>query len=171
VKDEFLKRLLATFRIEADEHVSAMSSLLVEIEKTSDAQKRAEAIEAVLREAHSLKGAARAVNMTEIEASCQSVESVFVALKRKEIALSAELFDLLHETVDSLLPFLSAGEAGRSTGEKSKGATLIRKLEAAAKGGTAAKIRNRGGGSEEQKTRSKKRETRSKKIEKSGRRP
>jgi len=140
MKDEFLKKLLATFKIEADEHVGAMSSLLVEMEKTSDAPKRAEAIEAVFREAHSLKGAARAVNMTEIEAVCQSLESVFAALKRNEIAFSAELFDLLHETVDSLRRFLSVGEAEHTDDEKLKRTSLIRKLGEAAVGGQEAGI-------------------------------
>ena len=32
--DDFLKKLLATFRIEADEHLAAMSSGLLELEKT-----------------------------------------------------------------------------------------------------------------------------------------
>ena len=145
MKDDFLKKLLATFKIEADEHISAMSSLLVEVEKTSDAQKRAKAIENIFRETHSLKGAARSVNVTEIEMICQSLESVFAAMKRNEITLSAELFDLLHETVDGLRRFLSAGEAERTAEEKSKEAELIRKLEEAAKG-----IGDRGAGIKDQ---------------------
>jgi len=134
VKDDFLKKLLATFRIEADEHLSAMSSLLVEMEKTSDARKRAGVIENIFREAHSLKGAARSVSMTEIEAICQSLESVFAVMKRNEIALSAELYDLLHETVDSLRRLLSAGRVECTADEKTKGAKLIRKLAEASKG-------------------------------------
>ena len=67
MKNDFLKKLLATFRIEADEHVRAMSSLLIEMEKTPDARKQAEALESIFREAHSLKGAARSVSMKEIE--------------------------------------------------------------------------------------------------------
>ena len=134
MQDDFLKRLMTTFRIEADEHISAMSALLVEMEKTSDLQKQAEIIEAAFREAHSLKGAARSVNMKEIESICRPLESIFAALKRKEITLSAELFDLLHESVDSLRLFLSADEAEGMVNEKTKVVVLIRKLEKAAKG-------------------------------------
>jgi len=104
--DDFLKKLLATFRVEAEEHIAAMSSGLIELEKTPEAEKQMEIIETIFREAHSFKGAARAVNMTEIEAICQSLESVFAALKRKDIVLSPELFDVLHEAVDTLSKLL-----------------------------------------------------------------
>lgn len=134
MKKDFLKKLLETFRIEADEHIRAMSSLLVEMEKTTDIRKRAEAVEMVFREAHSLKGAARSVSMKEIESLCQSLESVFSELKTNKIELTPELFDLLHETVDSLRRFLSSGDAEWKPEEKSKAAALTRRLREAAEG-------------------------------------
>ncbi|GCB02280.1 signal transduction histidine kinase CheA [Sulfuriferula multivorans] len=100
--DEFLKRLLATFRIEADEHLQAMSSGVRELEKMPVGARRAEIVEHIFREAHSLKGAARAVNLTQIEAVCQPLESVFAALKSNQLAVSPPLLDLLHQTVDAL---------------------------------------------------------------------
>lgn len=152
MQKDFLKKLLATFRIEADEHVRAMSSLLVEMEKTPDARKRAETLETVFREAHSLKGAARSVSMKEIESICQSLESVFSELKTGKLALTPELFDLLHETVDSLRRFLSSGETEWKPEEKSKAVTLIRQLREAAEGAKAeAKTRGQGAGVGEQK--------------------
>src|SRR3990172_125352 len=95
--DEFLKKLLATFRAEADEHLKAMSSGLLELEKTPAGVRQTELVENIFREAHSLKGAARAVNLTEIESVCHSLESVFAALKGKQLVVSAPLFDLLHQ--------------------------------------------------------------------------
>ena len=65
---ELLKRLLATFKVEAEEHVSAISSGLIELEKASSPEKQVEIIESVFREAHSLKGAARAVNLVKSKA-------------------------------------------------------------------------------------------------------
>lgn len=121
---EFLKRLLATFRIEAEEHIRALSSGLIEMEKTSIPERQAEIIEIVFREAHSLKGAARSVNMQEIETVCQSLESIFAALKRKDIVLSSDLFDILHKAVDSLNDLLLSADAERTASEK----TLIKKL-------------------------------------------
>ena len=50
---EFLKKLLATFKTEAEEHVRALSSGLLELEKVSAAGKQMEIIETVFREAQS----------------------------------------------------------------------------------------------------------------------
>ena len=132
--NHFLKKILLTFKVEAEEHIKAMSSGLLELEKTPTAEKQMAIIETIFREAHSLKGAARAVNMTEIEAICQSLESVFAALKRQEIASSPELFDVLHQAVDSLGKLLSSLESERTTSDNSKITTLIRQLESALEG-------------------------------------
>jgi two-component system chemotaxis sensor kinase CheA len=132
--NEFLKRLLDTFRVEAQEHVNALSSRLIELEKASTAQKRLEVTEAIFREAHSLKGAARAVNMTDIEALCQSLESVFAALKSQEITSSAGLFDLLHEAVDSLGKLLSTNKGKPDSSRQSALTDLIERLRNTAVG-------------------------------------
>src|ERR1700728_1940902 len=99
---EFLKRLLATFRVEAEEHVSAISSGLIELEKVSSSERRMEIIETVFREAHSLKGAARSVNLIGIESACQSLEGLFARLKAQEVSLSSDLFDQLYHVADTL---------------------------------------------------------------------
>lgn len=99
---ELLKRLLATFRVEAEEHVTAISSGLVELERASSPERQTEIVESVFREAHSLKGAARAVNLAKIEGICQSLESLFAQLKAQERALSPELFDQLHQMGNTL---------------------------------------------------------------------
>lgn len=108
---ELLKKLLATFRIEAAEHVSAISSGLVELEKSPLAERRAEIVEAIFRQAHSLKGAARAVNLVKAEALCQSLETEFSRLKVQNQPFSSERFDQLHQMVDSLHAILSQAEA------------------------------------------------------------
>jgi two-component system chemotaxis sensor kinase CheA len=130
----FLKRLLATFAVEAKEHITAISSGLIELEKASAVERQMEIIEAVFREAHSLKGAARAVNMINIEAVCQSLESVFASLKRREMTLSSELLDVLHAAVDGLGLFLSSAETESTSAVVSRAQELIRRLENASTG-------------------------------------
>jgi two-component system chemotaxis sensor kinase CheA len=117
---EFLKRLLATFRVEAEEHVSAISSGLIELEKVSSPEGRMEIIETVFREAHSLKGAARSVNLVGIESACQSLEGLFARLKAHEVSLSPDLFDQLHQMADRLGALLSgsATEVAQSDGSR-----------------------------------------------------
>src|SRR5688572_26578257 len=109
-EEEFLKRLQATFRLEAEERIGIISSALVELEKISDNGKRTEVVESIFREAHSLKGAARSVNMTDVEAVCQSLESILASLKRGETEPSAELFDMIHRIVDTITDKLFPGE-------------------------------------------------------------
>jgi two-component system chemotaxis sensor kinase CheA len=133
--DDFLKHLMATFKIEAQEHVAAITSGLIELEKASEVERQVEIIETVFRETHSLKGAARSVNMTEIEAICQSLESIFAGLKRKEISLSPDLFDILHKAVDILSKLLVSAYAERPPVEESLIKQLILQLENISKGG------------------------------------
>ena len=100
--DAFMKRLLSTFKVEADEHIKKIIAGLIDLEKEPEPQVKAGIIETVFREAHSLKGAARAVNRSDMETLCQSIESVFSGLKRREIDLTPTLFDTLHRSVDIL---------------------------------------------------------------------
>jgi two-component system chemotaxis sensor kinase CheA len=108
---ELLRKLLVTFKVEAEEHVHAISSGLIELEKAASPEEQSEIVETVFREAHSLKGAARAVNLVEVEAECQSLESQFAQLKSGEIVLSPELLDRLHRAVDVLSALFPASSA------------------------------------------------------------
>lgn len=110
--DNLMRRLRETFKVEAQEHIQSIAAGLLELERTATVATKTAALDTTFRAAHSLKGAARTVNARDIETLCQSLESVFAALKRTEIALSAELFDLLHRVVDvlgSLLQFIGSG--------------------------------------------------------------
>ena len=64
--EEFLKRLRKTFIIEASEGIANMTSNLIKLEQEQSESLQNELIEATYREAHSLKGAARAVNINDI---------------------------------------------------------------------------------------------------------
>ena len=123
---EFLKRLLAMFKVEAREHLNVISSGLTEMEK-ADSGNQAETVETVYREAHSLKGAARSVNLVDIVAICQSMESVFSALKCRQIVISAQISDLLHQTVDFCYRLVDGEETSPS--EKAVIRNLIRQLD------------------------------------------
>ena len=57
-REEFIKKLRETFKIEATEGITAMTSNLLELEKVQTEEKRVELIESIFRNAHSLKGAA-----------------------------------------------------------------------------------------------------------------
>ncbi|MEX2542359.1 MAG: Hpt domain-containing protein, partial [Trueperaceae bacterium] len=99
---DLLRRLLATFRLEGEERLESMSAALLALEQQPEDQPRAEIVEGLFREAHSLKGAARAVNLGGIESLCQALEGVLAEIKRGRVELSRALLELLHHTVDTL---------------------------------------------------------------------
>jgi len=127
--DEFLKKLLATFQVEADEHLKMMSSCLLELEKAPVGARRAELVEIIFREAHSLKGASRAVNLSDVESACQSLETVFDGMKGGAEA-TGRLFDLLHEVLEGLGRVLATEPSGAGAPAL---ATSVRRLNSAIK--------------------------------------
>ena len=133
-KQEFLKKLLATFRIEAEENIKSMAANLIELEKKPSDSHTAELIEVIFREAHSLKGASRAVNLTEIESVCQSFESVMSALKNKIIQLSPKIIDILHQTVDIINDILNSSEEGINSELKNRISDVLKNLAMIAAG-------------------------------------
>lgn len=139
--EEFLKQLFATFKVEAREHLTAISSGLIELEKAGPEQQTG-IVETIFRESHSLKGAARSVNLADIVAVCQSMETVFSLLKRKEVIVSPQLLDLLHQAVDGTGRLVSGEEV--SADDKSEIRELLVRLEGAAKGESQAENRESG---------------------------
>jgi two-component system, chemotaxis family, sensor kinase CheA len=131
---EFQKHLMATFKLEAEEHLSGITAELIELEQAETAEQRSEKVEAVFREAHSLKGAARSVGRGDVEAVCQAMESLFSAIKRGEVQTSPEHFDLMQRAADFVARLLSMAEEERSDADKTMQRQIIRALSAAAKG-------------------------------------
>jgi two-component system, chemotaxis family, sensor kinase CheA len=109
--ESLLKELLETFRLEAQEHVGALSALLVELEKEHEVGERRRLLETIFRRMHTLKGAAHAVNMAEVAQGCQEFENLLADLKRGEISLDLGLFDRLHAEIDALAARIFADEA------------------------------------------------------------
>lgn len=130
---ELLRRLREVFKLESEERLKILSTGLVDLEKIGegDKEKRQEILEIVYREAHSLKGAARAVNFSDVEAICQSTESVLGAMKREDITPSAIIFDTLHDIVSFLESLL-----GRETESTNKEQILnvLKQLDSLEKG-------------------------------------
>lgn len=131
--DALLERLLAMFRIEAEAHLKDISSGLLALEGKPLDTPAFDIIENMLRCAHSLKGAARAVNLAQVEETCRSLENIFSALKDKSLAVSSSLIDRLLRTVDALGTLVS--EDG-SVIERQKPllATTTRQLDETLKG-------------------------------------
>lgn len=79
------KRLLNAFRGESVERMRVLSSDFLKLEKGASGPEASLLIESSYRELHSLKGAARAVGLGAVEKYCQSFESFFAGLKKKNL--------------------------------------------------------------------------------------
>lgn len=132
---EFLQRIRAAFQVEAREHLQVLASHLLAMEQAQDVDM--EALESVFRHTHSLKGAARAAAFDEIEAVCQSLESIFVLAKRRSLQLRPHDYDLLHQATDLLGRLVEAGGAVAAGEPLERRQALARSLQALAMPGNA----------------------------------
>lgn len=112
--EEFLQRLQATFRIEAEEHIQKLTAGLIELEKLPISAKNTEIVETIFREAHSLKGAARSVNKKDVESICQILESIFGKIKNEGMNLVASQYDLIHSAINCISGMVSGSETKTS---------------------------------------------------------
>jgi two-component system, chemotaxis family, sensor kinase CheA len=105
------QQLMEAFRTEAKERIESMFANLTALEKASQPESQRQILEVVYREAHSLKGAARSVNVAPIEALCQALEEIFNRIKDGKMAFSTQLFDLLHTSTGVVEKFIFSSES------------------------------------------------------------
>lgn len=101
------------FHLEATEHLTTMNRLLMEMETAPDMPR--DQYEATVRElfrvAHSLKGAARTVGLTEIEQIGHALEAVFEDVRRGILVLTPAAADILYDGLDAIeVLLLGTGE-------------------------------------------------------------
>ncbi|MDR3636364.1 MAG: hybrid sensor histidine kinase/response regulator [Isosphaeraceae bacterium] len=99
---KLLERLMTTFLGELDEHVRVLNGELLALEKQPDGPGRSEHFRTLFRAAHSLKGAARSVNVGLIEEACHRLEDILGAARDGRLALDRERFALLFAAADAI---------------------------------------------------------------------
>ncbi len=108
MEENFLNRLFKTFKAEAEEHIEKISAGLLKLESNKNNDDHFFLIEELYREFHSLKGAARAIGIPEIETLCGNIESVFARLKKNEIKISNELLNNFHQSINLIKNYLDS---------------------------------------------------------------
>lgn len=93
------QRLLATFQIEHRDHVEQIRSLLAMMEKTAASPARVQLDEA-FRRAHSLKGAARAVELQPVEDLAHHLETLFSRVRQGALPLDQEVAGVVQQVLD-----------------------------------------------------------------------
>ena len=97
---EIRKKLLATFQIEHRDHVEQIRSLLAMIENTAGQPKGAELDEA-FRRVHSLKGAARAVDLQPVEGLAHRLETLFSRVRQGLLPLDKSVSGVVQQALDA----------------------------------------------------------------------
>lgn len=135
--EAFLRRLRATFDAEAQEHIEAMNRLVVDLERDEAPQRRSDLLEEIFREAHSLKGAARAVGLDAVETMAHDLESLLSNARAGKAALSPDVFSRIYETLDRIAE--GVGTASKPTSRVGVSRPPSAKERTAAPSGPASK--------------------------------
>lgn len=94
-----MRQFHAVFFEEADEHLAAMESLLVDIDITDPGE---DVLNAVFRAAHSIKGGAGMFGFGDVSELTHEAETLLDRVRKGELALSSAIVDALLESGDVL---------------------------------------------------------------------
>ncbi|MEW6365398.1 MAG: hybrid sensor histidine kinase/response regulator [Acidobacteriota bacterium] len=113
--EDFLRQLLATFKVELDERLETLNRCLLQLEAgTGEPQ---DLVDQIFREAHSLKGAARAVEVKEVEEVAHAMEALLSEVKQGR-AMDPNMFTILYGCVDFFTKAMEARLAGNTIGQE-----------------------------------------------------
>jgi chemotaxis protein histidine kinase CheA len=102
--------VLAAFAEEASERVGALEAGLLELERTVQAP-QADLLNAVFRDAHSIKAGANLLHLRNLETVAHRLENVLDSLRKGLIAPRAEVTQALLDGVDLLRELLDTPSA------------------------------------------------------------
>lgn len=111
-RDQLLERLMGIFLEELEEYLDSWREALAALEREPTDEGRAAALNTLFRVAHSLKGAARSVELTPIEEACHELESLLAHVRAGEHEVDAALLARLRHSGDAL------ARAGRALRER-----------------------------------------------------
>ncbi|MBN1660518.1 MAG: response regulator [Anaerolineae bacterium] len=110
------EQLISSFRAELAEHIQTMTDGLLAFEEGRvPPEERQAHLETIFRAAHSLKGAARAVNVTIIEQLAHSLENLLDAIQYDTVPLTSQLFTACYRALDAIQSVQAAYETGETT--------------------------------------------------------
>jgi two-component system chemotaxis sensor kinase CheA len=117
------QKLLAIFQVEHKEHLEQIRSLLENLKQGAGASPGPQ-IDEVFRHAHSLKGAARAVDVRPIEVLAHRLETLFSRVREGSLRLDGPVLEAIRQVLDA------AEDLAASLGEKRAPADPAPALEA-----------------------------------------
>ncbi len=106
MSDDILKRLLVSFQAEQRDHLEKIRGILDELTKSGKAP--GAQLEEAFRRAHSLKGAARAVDLRQIETLAHCVETIFSRVREGRLRMEKATLKTIHLVLDAVEDWVAA---------------------------------------------------------------
>lgn len=129
-----MSQYLGIFLDETREHIQAMNDGLLALEENPDDH---DSLEKIFRAAHTLKGMSATMGFNDLAELTHAMESLLDKLRKRELAVTSDLMDLLFRCVDALATLTE--EIASGVPERSSVAELIAQLhEQGGKGGRAS---------------------------------
>ncbi|MDA8231718.1 MAG: response regulator [Magnetospirillum sp.] len=108
------EKLLAAFEVEYREHLEAIRVLLADLGKNREGSGIAQ-LDEIFRRAHSLKGAARAVDLLVIERASHRLETLFSRLRSGQLKADGHVAAVVNRMLDAIEDWVSANNAAEAT--------------------------------------------------------
>ncbi len=107
------ERLLAAFQVEYREHLEAIRKLVDELVRRTEGSGIAQ-LDETLRRAHSLKGAARAVDLGPVEQLAHRLETLFARVRSGQMRLDKDMAAVITHALDVVEDWVTAFVGGQT---------------------------------------------------------
>ena len=101
------------FLTESREHVSAVNQALLELERDATASTAPAAVGSIFRAVHTIKGMGATMGYAIVAELAHELETVLDRVRRNDLAIDAEVMDVLFRSADVLEQAVEAAVAGR----------------------------------------------------------
>ncbi|MCE0721940.1 MULTISPECIES: chemotaxis protein CheA [Legionella] len=99
--NEFIKKLVETFKVELQENLITITDGLLQLEKGTRSEEDFQSLlEEMFRVAHNIKGSARGIGVNDIGEIAHHIETLFAAVQKKIIKISPGLINLCLQSID-----------------------------------------------------------------------
>lgn len=106
MSDDILSKLLVSFKAEQRDHLEKIRGILLDMAKSGEGP--GPELEEAFRRAHSLKGAARAVDLRPIETLAHCVETIFSRVREGRLPLDKRTLKTIEVVLDSIEDWVAA---------------------------------------------------------------
>ncbi|PWY55728.1 chemotaxis protein CheA [Legionella qingyii] len=99
--NEFVKKLVETFKAELQENLITITDGLLQLEKGTQSEHEFQSLlEEIFRIAHNIKGSSRGIGALDVGEIAHHIETLFTAIQKKSIKISPGLINLCLQSID-----------------------------------------------------------------------